>query len=171
MKTTPRYRNPYLMGTLLGVVLWASYLLTGHGLGASGAMHRTAAAAVKVADQEHVDKTPQWAGVAGGIKNPFDHWIVWLAAGVFLGGLVSGFLGKRIGLELRSGPRVGPVPRVLLALLGGALVGYAARMGRGCTSGQALSGGAVLSTGSWVFMLCFFAGAYLLASPLKRLWR
>ena len=37
---------------------------------------------------------------------------------------------------------------------------YGARLARGCTSGQALSGGAVLSVGSWAFALAIFASAY-----------
>ena len=43
-------------------------------------------------------------------------------------------------------------------------------MARGCTSGQALSGGAVLSVGSWAFMFAVFAGAYALAYFVRRLW-
>ena len=39
-------------------------------------------------------------------------------------------------------------------------MGYGARFARGCTSGQALSGGATLSVGSWAFMFAVFAGAY-----------
>jgi len=50
-------------------------------------------------------------------------------------------------------------------------VGFAARLARGCTSGQALTGGAVLSLGSWVFMLAVFVGAYALAPVMRREWR
>ena len=49
-------------------------------------------------------------------------------------------------------------------------MGWAAALARGCTSGQALSGGAVLAVGSWAFMMMVFAGAYALAYPLRRLW-
>ena len=58
----------------------------------------------------------------------------------------------------------------MFAFLGGAFMGYGARMARGCTSGQALSGGAVLSAGSWAFMMAVFAGAYALAYFVRRLW-
>ena len=56
-------------------------------------------------------------------------------------------------------------------LLGGALMGYGARLARGCTSGQALSGGAVMSVGSWAFMFAVFAGGYGLAWFVRRLWQ
>jgi hypothetical protein len=45
-----------------------------------------------------------------------------------------------------------------------------AQFARGCTSGQALSGGALLNLGSWAFMMCVFAGAYLLAYFVRRAW-
>jgi hypothetical protein len=60
---------------------------------------------------------------------------------------------------------------VLGVFLGGVIMGFAARLARGCTSGQALTGGAVLSLGSWIFMMCVFAGGYLAAPFLKRDWR
>jgi hypothetical protein len=50
------------------------------------------------------------------------------------------------------------------------LMGYGARFARGCTSGQALSGGAVLSVGSWAFMFAVFGGAYALAYFFRRAW-
>ena len=34
------YMNPYLAGTLLGIVLFLAYLITGTGLGASGGLNR-----------------------------------------------------------------------------------------------------------------------------------
>ena len=170
-QSRPTYTNPYVAGSVLGVVLWGSYMLTGHGLGASGGLQRMVAWVLSRIDSAHVDATAQWATIAGGSKNPLDHWLVWFVGGIALGGLVSGLLAKRFGFDLFRGPHVRPIPRLIFAFGGGALVGYAARMARGCTSGQALSGGAVLSVGSWIFMMCVFAGAYLVASPLKRLWR
>jgi uncharacterized membrane protein YedE/YeeE len=61
-------------------------------------------------------------------------------------------------------------PPLAMAFIGGGLMGYGARMARGCTSGQALSGGAVLSVGSWAFMFAVFAGAYALAYFVRKLW-
>jgi uncharacterized membrane protein YedE/YeeE len=57
-----------------------------------------------------------------------------------------------------------------MAFLGGTIMGYGARMARGCTSGQALSGGATLSAGSWVTMFAIFGGAYALAYFLRKFW-
>jgi len=165
------YANPYVAGTALGVLLFLAFFLTGHGLGASGGLQRIEASAVKVIAPDHVDRNAQWAAVAGGDRNPLDHWLVWAIVGVAVGGFVSGWRAGRVKRELRKGPHISNGLRLACAFFGGSLVGFAARMARGCTSGQALSGGAVLSVGSWIFMLCVFAGAYALAWPLQRLWR
>ena len=60
---------------------------------------------------------------------------------------------------------------VIMALLGGIAMGFAARLARGCTSGQALTGGAMLNFGSWAFMMMIFAGAYMLAYFVRRQWK
>ena len=71
----------------------------------------------------------------------------------------------------RGSHRLKLAGKLVLAFLGGGLMGYGARFARGCTSGQALSGGAVLSVGSWAFMFAVFAGAYFTAIFVRRLWR
>jgi hypothetical protein len=58
----------------------------------------------------------------------------------------------------------------IFAYPGGIISGFGARMARGCTSGQGLSGGATLSVGSWAFLLAFFGAGYLLAYFVRRLW-
>ncbi len=166
----PRYMNPYLAGALLGVVLFASFFLTGHGLGASGGMSRLTTAATDVVAPERVDRNFYLAGMAGGETNPLDHWLLWAMLGTVLGGLSSGLVSRRVALEVRRGPRLSARARLLFAFGGGALVGFGARLARGCTSGQALSGGAMLSAGSWAFMFAVFAGGYLLAYFVRRLW-
>jgi uncharacterized protein len=90
--------------------------------------------------------------------------------GTLLGGFVSGWLNGRLKVETGKGPRITVRKRWFMALIGGAFMGYGARLARGCTSGQALSGGAVLSVGSWAFMLAVFAGGYALAYFVRRLW-
>ena len=57
------------------------------------------------------------------------------------------------------------------ALGGGVLMGVGAKLARGCTSGQALTGGALLSAGSWIFIATCFASAYVVRAVARRLWR
>jgi hypothetical protein len=152
------------------VVLFLSFFLTGHGLGASGGLARALFALEAKIAPGHVDTHPYLARFAGGTTNPLDHWLVWVVLGVMAGGFVSGLIAGRVRLETFKGPRISTGMRWVFALTGGILVGYAAQVARGCTSGQALTGGAVLSVGSWVFMFSVFGGAYALAWFVRRMW-
>jgi len=87
-----------------------------------------------------------------------------------LGGFVSGARNGRLKLTTTKGPNISNRTRWLMSFLGGVIFLYGARMARGCTSGQALSGGATLAAGSWVIMLSIFASAYLLAYFVRKLW-
>jgi hypothetical protein len=164
------YMNPYLAGTLLGIVLFLAFFITGTGLGASGGINRFLVYVQNIVAPEHIDQVPYLLKMAGGSANPLNSWIVYLTAGTILGGFISGLFGHRVRVETNKGPQIGNKTRWMMAFLGGALMGYGARLARGCTSGQALSGGAVLSVGSWAFMLAVFAGAYALAYFLRRYW-
>jgi uncharacterized protein len=50
-------------------------------------------------------------------------------------------------------------------------MGGGAVLARGCTSGLALTGGALLAAGSWLFMFAAFAAGYLVAPLVKKAWR
>jgi uncharacterized membrane protein YedE/YeeE len=164
------YLNPYLGGALLGVVLFLSFYVTGNGLGASGAITHVQVAILDAFAPAHVDRVAYMAEIGGGQRSPLRHPGVYMLLGIVLGGAISGILSRRFRAETRRGPRVSVPARWLLAFLGGLIMAYGARMARGCTSGQALSGGAVLSVGSFAFMFAIFASAYALARSLRRLW-
>jgi hypothetical protein len=116
----------------------------------------------------HVGATPP---LRRAVESEHVSWLVYEVAGLLLGGLVAAYTSGRLSGEVLKGPRVSRRARLALALLGGLLMGAAAKMTRGCTSGQALSGGALLSVGSWAFMLSVFAGGYALAWFTRRQWR
>jgi uncharacterized membrane protein YedE/YeeE len=164
------YMNPYLAGTLLGVVLFLAYFVTGTGLGASGGLNRLLVYGQNIVAPEHIDQVAYLLKMAGGNTNPLESWIVFLTVGTVIGGFISGLLSGRFKVETNKGPRIDNKTRWAMAFIGGALMGYGARLARGCTSGQAVSGGAVLSVGSWAFMFAVFAGAYALAYFLRRFW-
>jgi uncharacterized membrane protein YedE/YeeE len=119
---------------------------------------------------EHIDQVPYLLQLAGGNKNPLDSWIVFLTVGTILGGALSGMVNARVSIETNKGPQISNQQRWVYAFIGGIFMGYGARLARGCTSGQALSGGAVLSVGSWAFMFAVFAGAYALAYFVRKSW-
>lgn len=164
------YWHPYLGGLLLGLVLFTSFFLTGNGLGASGGLNRIVVFVEDLIVPGHVDRVPYLIKLAGGDKNPLDDWIIPAVFGTLAGGFVSGWRNGRMKVETNKGPQITNRQRWAMAFLGGGIMGYGARMARGCTSGQALSGGAVLSVGSWAFMFAVFAGAYALAYFVRKLW-
>ncbi len=164
------YLNPYVAGALLGVVLFLTFYVTGGGLGASAGLSRIQTGVVDWFAPAHVDRVAYFAEMAGGDRSAWNHYAIFMIAGTLVGGFVSGLVNRRVRPELRKGPNITTGTRVVFALLGGALMGYGARLARGCTSGQALSGGAVLSVGSWAFAFAVFAGAYAVAWFFRRLW-
>jgi hypothetical protein len=164
-----KFWNPYLAGVALGLVLLTAFLVTGHGLGASGGVYRVGVALLDSLVPAHVGHSAYLSGATSG-GGALDNFYVFMVLGVFLGGLVSSFAAGRWGPRVLRGPRISVGARLGLALTGGIIMGFAARMSRGCTSGQALSGGALLSAGSWIFMLCVFGGGYALAYFVRRQW-
>lgn len=166
------YWNPYLAGLGLGLVLLASYVIMGRGLGASGAFSSLAAVSVNTIAPAHAQGNSFYADYLGdGSKNPLMDWLVFEVLGVFVGGFISGMLANRVRLTAEKGPRISTGGRLAYAFIGGGLMGIGAKLARGCTSGQALTGGAVLNVGSWAFMLCVFGGAYLMAYFVRRQWQ
>lgn len=164
------YTNPYLAGVILGLVLFASFFITGSGLGASGGLSRYVAFIEDLIAPGHVNQVPYLIHMAGGELNPLDNWIVFVTTGVIIGGFVSGLIHGRTKVETTRGPNISDRKRWLLAFIGGMIFTFGARLARGCTSGQALSGGATLSAGSWAVMFSIFGGAYALAYFLRKVW-
>jgi uncharacterized membrane protein YedE/YeeE len=145
--TPRRYADPYVAGTGLGLVLLASFVLAGRGLGASGAFTTVAA---KVIDAPNLHRS---------------EWLLLEIGGVIIGGFVSALLAGRVHWKVERPSRMS------LAFAGGGVMGLGAVLARGCTSGLALTGGALLSVGGWVFMIAAFAGAYMLAPVVRRSWQ
>lgn len=165
------YWNPYLAGIGLGLVLLLSYLIMGRGLGASGAFSTVVSVGVSAAAPEHSRSNPFYAEyLSDETRSPFKDWLVFEVLGVIVGGFVSGALAGRLRRTIEKGPRISVRSRLVFAFAGGTLMGIGAKLARGCTSGQALTGGAILNVGSWAFMLMVFAGAYAFAYFMRRQW-
>jgi uncharacterized membrane protein YedE/YeeE len=167
-----RYMNPYWAGFGLGLVLLSSYLLMGRGLGASGAFASFVSWVTGSIAPEHIagngffEKYLDPARAA----HPLKDYLVFEVIGIALGGLISGVIAGRVRFSIDRGPQAASAARLALAFAGGILMAVGAQLARGCTSGQALSGGALLNLGSWIFMICVFVGAYLMAYLVRRQW-
>ena len=164
--------NPYLAGIGLGLVLLAAFVVAGRGLGASGAFAAIVAWATNTVAPAHAQGNEYLAGYLGdGTSSPLKSWLLFEVVGVFAGAMVSGLLAGRARVVTEKGPRVSVRTRLALAFAGGVLMAFGAALARGCTSGQALTGGALLNLGSWAFMLMVFAGAYAVAYFFRWQWR
>lgn len=164
------YWSPYKAGVGIGLTLVAAFVLLGGGLGSSGAFSRLAAALSGWA-------APEWTHANGYFKNyfsggaPLKDWMIFQVAGVFIGGLIGALTSGRLKAGIEKAADFSSRNRLMLAFIGGIASGLAARIARGCTSGQALSGGSMLALGSWAFMLSVFAGGYLTAYFVRRQWQ
>jgi uncharacterized protein len=165
------YADPYIAGVGLGLVLLASFVVMGRGLGASGAFNTTASGLVAAVSPSRAHASPWFAQYVDTPGGPWREWLLFEIAGVFVGGALSAWAAGRLRPEVERGPRIQVPARLGLAWGGGAVMGAGAVFARGCTSGQALTGGALLSVGSWLFMLAAFASAFAVAPLLKRAWR
>lgn len=182
VKPTPQpYWNSYVAGVFLGLVLLAAFVLTGRGLGASGAVTRMAAHTIQkveasihggtAAEANTIAKHNEYTGqYLKGPADVLDDFLVYMLVGVVIGGFVSGVWARRASFEVVFGPNTTWKRRLFFAALGGFISAYGARLARGCTSGQALTGGATLALGSWAFMLAVFAGGYGIAYFVRKEW-
>jgi uncharacterized membrane protein YedE/YeeE len=164
------YSNPYYAGVGLGLVLLAAFIVMGRGLGASGAFTSSAAGAVALASPRQAQTSALFARYLGTDGGPWMDWLVFEIVGVAVGGLASAWFAGRLRIVVERGPRISRNARLVTAFAGGAVMGLGAVLARGCTSGQALTGGALLSVGSWVFMIAAFAAAYAAAPFVRRAW-
>jgi len=166
-----KYSDPYVAGVGLGLVLLAAFVITGHGLGASGAFATTAAGTVAAVAPGYASSNAYFARYVGSPDGPWRDWLLFEVIGVFIGGFLSAALAGRLRRDVERGAGVTIRSRLAIAFAGGGVMGLGAVLARGCTSGQALTGGALLSVGSWGFMLTAFAAAYAAAPVIKGSWR
>ena len=169
MKTP--YMNPYLAGFLLGLVLLATIFITGRGLGASGALKSVVVAAVDGVAPSHAEHGEFYSHYVGpGMESPLKSWLLFEIIGVVIGGFLSGLVSGRLKFTTESGKHLSTKKRWIFALLGGMLFSIGAQFARGCTSGAALSGMAVLSTAGFITMLAIFGSGYMIAYFFRKLW-
>lgn len=152
---TRGYASGSAAGFALGLVLLASFLLAGRGIGASGAFAAGAAPlAHAITPASVADDAALADRIPGGVA-PWNDWIVLELLGLAVG---AGLSARRAG-RWRAATNDRAPGRVSRAVAGGALMGLGARLAYGCTSGLALSGGALLSTGAWIFIPVAFGTA------------
>ncbi|MFN8241221.1 MAG: YeeE/YedE thiosulfate transporter family protein [Bacteroidales bacterium] len=164
------YMNPYLAGTILGLVLLSAMVLAGRGLGASGGLKYCIVSLVGAVDKPHVESSPYYSKYFEDGKKPARNWLTFEILGVVAGGFISGAVSGRLKLKIEKSPSISSRRRLILAFIGGMFFVYGAQLARGCTSGAALSGMAVLSVAGFVTMITIFGSAYVFAWFFRKNW-
>lgn len=163
---TLRPWSPYIVGLLIGLLNCLALVVSDRTLGASSAYATVAGMAEKAVpggkpeEREYYRKNPPRVG-----------WGLMLLIGLVLGSFLSAQLSTDFRPEwvpplwlAAHGPEI--LPRLITALVGGAVMGFGARVAGGCTSGHGISGTMQLSISSWVALACFFIGGAAVAHML-----
>lgn len=162
--------NPIFGGIMIGIAIILSFYTAGRGLGASGAFTRFSAWLQDLIFPSFTENSAYFSKYFIHGHNPLNNYLVYMALGLMLGAFVASKVAGDFKFEILRGPNVSNKVRLILALAGGIISGFAARLARGCTSGLALVGGAELSIGAWVFMIFIFAGGFAAAYFVRREW-
>lgn len=160
--------SPYVVGAGIGVLSWLSFLILKKPIGCSTAFAKTSGIIEKMIRGPQVAQKPYYQKV----KLDFD-WQWMFVVGIVFGALISALLSGDFRLQwvptlwLSSFGNT-PTLRVMVALLGGILLGFGARWADGCTSGHGISGALQLAVSSWISAIAFFVGGILMAHILFR---
>ena len=161
---------PVLAGVLIGFSMLLAWVVSGRGIGASGALTRIVATLQHLVMPQLTERSEYFAPYFANGANPLDDYLIYMMVGLLLGAFVAALSCGDLRLEVQRGPRSSVATRLAGAVAGGVLTGFAARLARGCTSGEGLVGGAQLSVGAWVFLLCIFAGGFAAAYFVRKQW-
>jgi uncharacterized membrane protein YedE/YeeE len=150
--------SPYLVGALIGVLSWITFVISDKPIGCSTAFARMGGMIEKIFRGKKTEERPYYKKFA-----PAVDWGWMLVLGVIIGAFLSALLSGRFAWQWVPGfwneaVGTGRFARWLLALVGGIIMGFGARWAGGCTSGHGISGTLQLVVSSWLAALCFFAG-------------
>jgi hypothetical protein len=162
--------SPYLVGALIGVLTMLTLYFSNKPLGASTAYARVAGLIGKTVAPRHTESLKYYQD-----NKPAIDWEVMLVLGAVVGAFLAAWHGGELTgewlpamWEARFGEGSYAL-RLGTALIGGVLMAFGARLAGGCTSGHGISGALQLSVGSWIALICFFAGGIATAMLLFRL--
>lgn len=155
--------SPYAAGIGIGVLSWITFLLSDKPLGCSTAFARSSGMIERYIRGQKVNQRPYYQKFA-----PEIDWEWMLVAGVVIGAFLSAILSGDFALRWVPSTwdaAFGPVIslRLVVAFVGGVLMGVGARWAGGCTSGHGISGSLQLAVSSWIAVACFFVGGVVTA--------
>ena len=161
--------SPYLAGAGIGVLSWLTFYFSDKAIGASSFYAAVAGGIGKAVAPKHTMSLDYYKK-----HPPHLDWSVVFVSFTIVGGFLAAWTGGEFRNEwlhpmwvARFGDSI-PL-RAGVAMGGGILMAFGARLAGGCTSGHGISGTMQLSVGSWVALISFFAGGVATALALFRL--
>ena len=161
--------SPYVVGAGIGVLSWLTFYFSDKAIGASSFYAAVAGGIGKAVAPKHTMSLDYYKK-----HPPHLDWSVIFVTCTILGGFIAAWTGGEFRNEwlhpmwvARFGDSI-PL-RAGVAMSGGVLMAFGARLAGGCTSGHGISGTMQLSVGSWVAFFSFFAGGVATAFALFRL--
>ena len=164
------YWPPLVAGIALGLALLLTFVITGHGLGASGFPTRVTAWLGGEMSRPMMEANSYLGPFLKAATHPLANWITWEIIGVTLGAGLAAATSGRFRLRIDGAPKASTPGRIGYAIAGGILTGFGARLARGCTSGIGLSGGAPLAVAAFVFLIGFFIIGVAASYLVRRAW-
>jgi hypothetical protein len=160
--------SPYIAGAGIGILSCLALVLADRPLGCSTAFVKARGLIGKVFSAEKTEKMEYYQEIV-----PQMDWAFMIIPGIIIGAFLSSVLSGTFHViwvpalwESVFGGNA--VLRIIVALVGGILLGFGARWAGGCTSGHGISGSIQLSLASMITAACFFAGGIAVAVLLYR---
>ncbi len=149
--------SPYIAGVGIGVLCWFAFLLSDKPIGCSTAFTRSSGMIEHIIHGSKVNEKLYYKKFTPSID-----WEVMLVAGIVIGAFISSMISGVFQLQWVPSTWAASFGdnfslRLIVALIGGILLGFGSRWAGGCTSGHGISGTLQLALSSWIAFICFFA--------------
>lgn len=156
--------SPYAVGIGIGLLSWLSFFISGKPIATSTTFARTGGMIEEMITGDKARQRPYYKKIKLQINW---QWMLVLGVviGAFLSAIISGDFQVGVWVPSLWASTFGhnALLRVLVAVAGGAILGFGARFAGGCTSGHGISGTLQLAVSSWISAIFFFVGGIITA--------
>ena len=161
--------SPYVVGAGIGVLSWLTFYFSDKPIGASSFYAQVSGFIGKLFAKRHTQSLAYFKD-----NPPRVGWEFVFVISTIVGGAIATVTGGEFVNEWlppmwidRFGDSI--ALRVGVAIGGGILMAFGARLAGGCTSGHGISGTMQLNVASWIAVICFFIGGIAVAMTLFKL--
>jgi hypothetical protein len=161
--------SPYVVGAGIGVLSWLTFYFSDKPIGASSFYAQVSGFIGKLFAKRHTQSLAYFKD-----NPPLVGWGFVFVLSTIVGGAIAAITGDEFAnawlppmWKARFGDSI--ALRAVVAIGGGVLMAFGARLAGGCTSGHGISGTMQLNVASWIAVICFFIGGIAVAMTLFKL--